>query len=501
MQRLTRNLATAIICLWLFAQDGTGWHLAVHMTAQAQQAGAPAPSAQDPNVALAIKPGFDVTQVNGFIHYLYYQYSNGDQPPPPLKPEQIYDPYLLALIQQDRAVAETQGHAPLINVDPICLCQDFDALQVSNVNILHQDPFNTIAKVTFKDDGNTGEETYDLVRYGNRWFVHDILGGTAPSLRKYLIQGLVKEGVTPPKDSGSASTPLPGLTAMAECEGSHCGVWWFVGSHGEARWESGAVALITLSNQGNVITVKRLDLPQQNAFGPIGGGLTASYTGTRSGDTITNGTVTWTFTNGQKVSGTWQAKVIPPTVGAVMAQAKKPFSGAYSFNAYDDALSWIQGGAISGNSALEVDAAILYLNFVVPLTAANEAKARNLLFAAAASGNVEAEINLAQLYEYGRHGMQPDRLQSEAWFSKAGPTGQVMLAEAETEAAHMQAVGTDVENLMAAGANEEIAAENACTQSASCRAHRAQIMQEQQQEEDEAEEHLETCRQEPDQCD
>jgi TPR repeat protein len=52
-----------------------------------------------------------------------------------------------------------------------------------------------------------------------------------------------------------------------------------------------------------------------------------------------------------------------------------------------------------------------------------------LLLNAAAKGNVEAEINLAQLYELGQRGVRLDESQAVAWFEKACPTGLAVLAE------------------------------------------------------------------------
>jgi hypothetical protein len=96
--------------------------------------------------------------------------------------------------------------------------------------------------------------------------------------------------------------------------------------------------------------------------------LTASYTGTRSSDAIENGAVTWTATTGQKFVCTWSANFLRPTVGAVLAQVNSLVADTNSPTILGDAVSLLAGGAASGNSEIEADIAIIYLNNVTPLT-------------------------------------------------------------------------------------------------------------------------------------
>ncbi|MBI4704823.1 MAG: hypothetical protein HY744_27280 [Deltaproteobacteria bacterium] len=87
-----------------------------------------------------------------------------------------------------------------------------------------------------------------------------------------------------------------------ECETSTrqiCGTWEWNGKDGfRATWENGASAAIHLDkDDGSTVVLTRRDAAGASA------GLAATYTGTRSGSTI-SGSVTWTW-KGKTTTGTW----------------------------------------------------------------------------------------------------------------------------------------------------------------------------------------------------
>ena len=86
-----------------------------------------------------------------------------------------------------------------------------------------------------------------------------------------------------------------------ECEG-WCGTWTRQGSSNTwaASWDNGATATLTITRDGNAVTVQRSD-PN---------GLQATYVGTLSADgTAVSGTVTWCCDGFGTRSGEWSATI------------------------------------------------------------------------------------------------------------------------------------------------------------------------------------------------
>jgi hypothetical protein len=378
-----------------------------------------------PNLAAASSPG-DTTSPVGFINYLYQAYSDGDDTNL-LPPESIYDPDLLALVKRDVSFASSKGGPPLLEEDPICLCQDYTHLQVTSTKFLYQDPDHAVIAVAFSDVGSRGAETLQLIRFGDRWMVHDILGGVAPSLKHYLTQGLVKEGALPTPAASAPAHPAPSLLVMRECEVNDCGLWWFKGTDGAGRWHDAMTGIIstslTISWLGSKLTVQRHDLSSRFA---------AVYTGTRSGDKLQNTQVIWTFPNGTRILGKWTAQFLSATAEQARAQSDAAYARGDAF----DAVNWLLIGADLGNAEMENDAGVAFRDG----TGARQdyATARRLFLAAAQQSSPQADIDIAQLYERGL-GVPVSEAIAEGWYEKAGATGLALLAEEQARAAEQRA--------------------------------------------------------------
>jgi len=135
-------------------------------------------------------------------------------------------------------------------------------------------------------------------RSGDHFYTTDPSGELAPSTG-YNYEGIT--GYIWVEAPGSA-TSIP--SSLRECEtytSEICGTWTLEGDHFNAEWDNGAIAVLKVQSWDtkNVI-ITRYDSEGASA------GLSARYEGQISGNTIEDGTVTWTW-KGSTWSGTWKA--------------------------------------------------------------------------------------------------------------------------------------------------------------------------------------------------
>jgi hypothetical protein len=117
-----------------------------------------------------------------FVRGLFAQYAEGVKP---IEHEVIFDESTLALIKRDHDLA--QGDLPWLDYDPICNCQDWDKVAVTEVRI-GWEPMTTAA-VTYSNAGKTFREDFTLRCTSAGWRVHDIV--VLPE-RASLRDGLAK---------------------------------------------------------------------------------------------------------------------------------------------------------------------------------------------------------------------------------------------------------------------------------------------------------------------
>jgi hypothetical protein len=125
-----------------------------------------------------------------FLRHLYAQYAPGKKPIAFDYPDaaSIVDASLLALLRHDQEAAK--GEVGALDSDPVCQCQDWEALKIVALSVQPAGANHTTASVTF--DNGTGHEKwsqtvrFDLVRVGAAWKIHDIGSKDAASLQGLL---------------------------------------------------------------------------------------------------------------------------------------------------------------------------------------------------------------------------------------------------------------------------------------------------------------------------
>ena len=94
-----------------------------------------------------------------------------------------FDPAMTAVIMEDRRLAD--GDIGAVDADPVCQCQDYDGFTATFVTTASTDSTATIvASLHDKKTGAGPKITYQMVRIGNRWRIHDIASDDYPSLYK-----------------------------------------------------------------------------------------------------------------------------------------------------------------------------------------------------------------------------------------------------------------------------------------------------------------------------
>lgn len=121
-----------------------------------------------------------------FLRGLYAKYAPGGKPTPFVYPEAaaIVDAPMLALLKTDRD--RSNGEVGAMDMDPICRCQDWQALKVASLSVSMTGADAATADVTFSDLGERQTLHFSLVRSKAGWRIHDIGSKDEPSLAAYL---------------------------------------------------------------------------------------------------------------------------------------------------------------------------------------------------------------------------------------------------------------------------------------------------------------------------
>jgi hypothetical protein len=151
---------------------------------------------------------------------------------------------------------------------------------------------------TSQQSGTTALYRWFSAQSGDHFYTTDPSGELAPT------SGYDYEGITGyiwMNVQGSA-TSVPRI--LNECEtytSEICGTWTLEGDHFNAKWENGATAILKVQNwDANQVVLNRYDSEGASS------GLSARYEGKINGNTIEDGSVTWTW-QGSTWSGTWNA--------------------------------------------------------------------------------------------------------------------------------------------------------------------------------------------------
>ncbi|MFT2789939.1 DUF3828 domain-containing protein [Serratia sp. T13T92] len=100
-------------------------------------------------------------------------------------PKRIASKQFIAVLEEDQALT-LPGDMGYLDADPICQCQDYQNLVVTDINILSNDNKKSHATVTFRafrDSNLTTTTEFDLVAENGQWFIDDIFDTNQQSVR------------------------------------------------------------------------------------------------------------------------------------------------------------------------------------------------------------------------------------------------------------------------------------------------------------------------------
>jgi len=133
------------------------------------------------------------TQADTFIRHIYAQYDISDATKMPdftrSKAPSVFSPSLIQLIRRDQHNTP-KGDEGKLGADPICDCQDFEHLKITNLQIVKDSAQKATARLTvqlFSDDpSSTDSIKLRLIWLPQGWRIDDIESKKVPSLRKFL---------------------------------------------------------------------------------------------------------------------------------------------------------------------------------------------------------------------------------------------------------------------------------------------------------------------------
>lgn len=135
--------------------------------------------------------GQDTSSAERFLRNLYLPYTKGKAPNPTgtLAPL-LFEPALLALIRRDQALAN--GEIGKLDHDPICSCQDYDALTALSISVDLESNTLARAKVSFINGSEHVVVQFQLATVFGNWRICDIQERHLASLRKLLEAGAAR---------------------------------------------------------------------------------------------------------------------------------------------------------------------------------------------------------------------------------------------------------------------------------------------------------------------
>jgi len=122
-----------------------------------------------------------------FLQRLYEPYVQGKfERNTPARTRELYSRELASLIERDRASAG--GEVGRLDFDPICNCQDFDALTQLQVEVAREGDGAASARVTFRNGSDAQALVYSLKSESGRWRISDICSGEGQCLATLLME-------------------------------------------------------------------------------------------------------------------------------------------------------------------------------------------------------------------------------------------------------------------------------------------------------------------------
>jgi hypothetical protein len=131
-------------------------------------------------------------QAESFVRGIYSQYAAKPRRGPDFLGKQaaaVFSTDLIRLIRLDEKHTP-RGDVGKMDYDPICVCQDFDGLQLREVRIVQDAPERATAFVTLffapPSDSSVVNLRLRLIWTGQGWRIEDIETKDTPSLKQYL---------------------------------------------------------------------------------------------------------------------------------------------------------------------------------------------------------------------------------------------------------------------------------------------------------------------------
>jgi len=136
------------------------------------------------SAAMAAEP--NAASAEQFLRGLYAKYTHNGKPTPFVYPDArtIADANMMALLKHDRD--KSNGEVGAMDSDPVCRCQDWEAIKVTALKVSMQGANAASADVTISDIGDVQKIHYSLVWTNDGWRIHDIGAKDEPSLIAYL---------------------------------------------------------------------------------------------------------------------------------------------------------------------------------------------------------------------------------------------------------------------------------------------------------------------------
>jgi hypothetical protein len=136
--------------------------------------------------AQAAAPVASAASAEQFLRGLYAKYTPNGKPTPFVYPDAktIADPAMLALLKNDQE--KSNGEVGAMDSDPVCNCQDWEALKVTSLHVKMQGASAATADVSISDSDEAQKIHFSLVWTKEGWRIHDIGTRDEPSLLAYL---------------------------------------------------------------------------------------------------------------------------------------------------------------------------------------------------------------------------------------------------------------------------------------------------------------------------
>ncbi len=128
----------------------------------------------------------DAAAAERFVRNVYSHYRAGAAPFMPVfeRAPSIFTPEVVALIRKEQE--ESEGEAGKLDIDPLCMCQDFEDIRIATLTFTPVQNNRTTATAELADGAHRFTMKIQLMAVRNAWRIDDLQEGDEPSLRQLL---------------------------------------------------------------------------------------------------------------------------------------------------------------------------------------------------------------------------------------------------------------------------------------------------------------------------